>query len=133
MPKNFCGFCKVFCSKKICRNKKNFSKNIFSSKKIIKKFQFFYRFSSFSPVKVSKFLSSSPIFHHIFSPLTPKYHTSSFRKSITHTRHIYLFYYHSRPVFSFISVFTNCNQYRFHIVLKTIPFPIYFNSTCFNK
>ena len=89
MPKNFCGFCKVFCSKKICRNKKKFSKKYFFIKKFIKKFRFFYRFFSFSPVKVSRFLSPSPSFHRIFSPLKSKHHTSSFHQNTTPATYTY--------------------------------------------
>ena len=97
MPKKFCGFCKVFCSKKIAEIRKIFQKNIFSSKNLSKNFGFFIDFSLFHLSKSANFChlhqfftATFPISHpnttpQLFANLSPKYHNFSPKhQSTTH-------------------------------------------------
>ena len=94
MPKKFCGFCKVFCSKKIAEIRKIFQKNIFSSKNLSKNFGFFIDFSLFHLSKSANFChlhqfftATFPISHPNTTPQlfakTPKHHTSSYHPNTT--------------------------------------------------
>ena len=140
--KIFAVFVRFFAQKKFAEIRKNFQKNIFSSKKIIKKFRFFYRFFSFSPVKVGRFLSPSPIFHRNFSPLKPKHHPTTIHQSITQIPHLFAQTPHPPhipillsfpPCLLFHLCFHSLQSILFSYSFENYPFPTYFNNTCFNK
>ena len=153
MPKKFCGFCKVFCSKKIAEIRKNFQKNIFSSKNLSKNFGFFIDFSLFHLSKSADFchlyqfftatfpLSNPNTTPPLFTNLPPKYHNFSLKHQST-THHLFTKMPHS-PHIPVLILFPPCLLFHlcfhppqsilFSYSLKTIPFPICFNSTCFNK